>query len=250
MSIRPDWFMAVSAAQQRLAGSTLDGDCDLFARGLERFQDDLPAPRSHIERRVLHDCVIATLTEAGHQCHRAFHGRHPEVSCGGSPVAEMGPVWRDANWSEVISRWTHEYRHAFQVRHAWPAHVQVAEYLDLHFREPLDVRELARRFACGRTPLLRQFKAAFGMTIGRYQTRLKIRQAIIDLRGCGAKIDDVARILGYRSPKSLYANLKNQTGLRPSDVRNLAESAVRRLLDVTLAMPPRVVTSRRALLEA
>ena len=235
--------MDVSAAQQRLAGSTLDGDCDLFARGLERFQNDLPAPRSHIERRVLHDCVIATLTEASHYCHRAFHERHPEVSCGGSPLAEMGSVWRDANWKQIIIRWTHEHRHAFQERHDWPAHVQVADYLDLHFREPLDVKELAHRVACGRTTLLRQFKAAFGMTIGRYQRRLRIRQAISDLRACGSKIDNVARMVGYQSPKSFYESLKNETGLTPSNIRNLAESAVRRLLDVTLAMPSRIAAN-------
>jgi AraC-like DNA-binding protein len=81
--------------------------------------------------------------------------------------------------------------------------VQVADYLDLHFREPLDVRELAHRVACGRTALLRQFKTAFGMTIGSYQTRLRLRQAVIDLRENDSKIDDVARMVGYRSPKSI-----------------------------------------------
>ncbi len=172
------------------------------------------------------------------------------MSCGGSPLSEMGSVWRDANLSDAISRWTREYRHAFQARHVWPAHVRVADYLDLHFREPLDLRELAHRVACGRTAVLRQFRTAFGMTIGRYQTRLRLRQAIVDVRGCGSKIDDVARTVGYRSPKSFYENLKNQTGLTPSDVRNLAESAVRRLLDVTLAMPPRVATNRQGVLEA
>jgi AraC-like DNA-binding protein len=81
------------------------------------------------------------------------------------------------------------------------------------------------------------------MTIGQYQGRLRLRHGIIDLRACDSKVDDVARMLGYRSPKNFYGVLKDQTGLTPSEVRNLTESAVRRLLDVTLALPQHVAAA-------
>lgn len=236
-NLRSEWFAEVAAAQQRLAGFTLDGDCETFARGVERFSNDLPTPRSAIERRVLRDCVVATLTEAGHHCHRAFHRRCPEMPCGGSPLPDLAPVWTDTGGDEAITRWTREYRQAFSARHVWPPSMRVATCLDRHFREPFDLRDMTHRVACGRTTLIRQFKASFGMTIGQYQRRLRIRRAIIDLRTCGSKIDDVARMLGYRSPKNFYTTLKEQTGLTPADVRNLTDSEIRQLLDVTVPFP-------------
>jgi AraC-like DNA-binding protein len=57
-------------------------------------------------------------------------------------------------------------------------------------------------------------------------------------------------MVGYQSPKSFYESLKHETGLTPSDIRNLAESAVRRLLDVTLAMPSRIAATRPNVIEA
>jgi transcriptional regulator GlxA family with amidase domain len=81
------------------------------------------------------------------------------------------------------------------------------------------------------------------MTIGQYQGRLRLRRGIIDLRACDSKVDDVARMLGYRSPKNFCGVLKDQTGLTPSEARNLTESAVRRLLDVTLALPQHVAAA-------
>ena len=236
-TLRPNWFVDVCAAQQRLAGSTLDGDCDTFARGLDRFWDDLPAPGSQIERRVLHDCIVATLTEAGHQCHTAFHERHPYIPCGGSPLSELAALVRSADSQPGIMRWSQEYLRAFKEQHVWPAHWRAARYLDRHFREALDVAGLAHHVASGRATLTSQFKQAFGVTIRRYHRRLRIREALVELRRVGSKVEDVARMVGYQSAKNFYQGLKDETGLTPSAVRELSESELRRLLDVTLSSP-------------
>jgi AraC-like DNA-binding protein len=47
----------------------------------------------------------------------------------------------------------------------------------------------------------------------------------------------MARLVGYKSPKNFYAALKAQTGLTPSDVRDLTELQFRQLLDGPLALP-------------
>jgi hypothetical protein len=44
-------------------------------------------------------------------------------------------------------------------------------------------------------------------------------------------------MVGYQSAKNFYQGLKDETGLTPSAVRELSESELRRLLDVTLSSP-------------
>ena len=62
------------------------------------------------------------------------------------------------------------------------------------------------------------------------------RQAVIDLRSADSNVEAVAKLVGYRSPKNFYAALKSETGLTPSEARNLTEAQLRRLLDMELGI--------------
>ena len=135
-----------------------------------------------------------------------------------------------------LTRWVHEYLHTLERDHGWPAHWKIARHLDQYFREPLHIGRLAHAFGRGRTVLMRDFRRAFGLTIAGYQTRLRLRHAVIDLRRPGSNVEAVARLVGYKSPKNFYAALKAETGLTPSEARSLTEAQLRRLLDVELGM--------------
>jgi len=201
-----DWFHALTTACQRLAGSTLNGDREAFAEGVERFRDDLPRARSAVERRVLEDCVSPAVWKGSHEPHA------------------------------LLTRWVREYLQTFERDDRWPAHWKVARHLEGHFREALDIVSLAHVFGRGRTALMRDFRRAFGFTIAAYQTRLRLRQAVVDLRIVDSNVEAVARLVGYRSPKNFYAAFKTATGLTPSDARNLTTPELRRLLDLKLGI--------------
>jgi AraC-like DNA-binding protein len=75
--------------------------------------------------------------------------------------------------------------------------------------------------------------------VGRAVVRPRSRQERHvggDLRIVDSNVEAAANLVGYRSPKNFYAALKAETGLTPSEARNLTEAQVRRLLDVELGM--------------
>jgi AraC-like DNA-binding protein len=65
----------------------------------------------------------------------------------------------------------------------------------------------------------------------QYQTRRRLYEAVRDLRVPDSNVDAVAKLVGYSSPKNLYAALRAETGLTPSAVRAMSRIDVEVLLE-------------------
>ncbi|PDO09482.1 MAG: hypothetical protein BLM47_12235 [Candidatus Reconcilbacillus cellulovorans] len=97
--------------------------------------------------------------------------------------------------------------------------IQVAEYLRLHYREPVTVREIAGRFYVNPVYLGQQFMRKFGMGILDYVHHLRIEEAKRLLRETDLPAAFVAESVGYDCYPHFLKQFKKHTGTIPSDYR-------------------------------
>jgi AraC-like DNA-binding protein len=231
--LRPHWLEQVTAACQRVVGRLLGGCRDEFVSGIDAFVMELPGPVSALEHQLLRDRVIATLARGGDCFHQSFHNRSRVGSCGGSPLDCAAAAWRNPvhDLAAQTRRWAALFLSEFDSHHARPVAWQAAAYMERTFAEPLRLDHMAAALAAGRATMTRQFVQTFGLSMSEYQMRLRLREAIAHLRASESKVDAVARVVGYSSTKNFYRALRGATGLTPTQVRQLPEHDVWRLLN-------------------
>jgi hypothetical protein len=84
---------------------------------------------------------------------------------------------------------------------------------------------------------MRGFKAAFEMSMAQYQSRCRIRAAFEQLRRPDSNVKAVAAAVGYHSRKNFYRALRLETGLTPSQVRQLSDEDASRIAEDRLRLP-------------
>jgi transcriptional regulator GlxA family with amidase domain len=99
---------------------------------------------------------------------------------------------------------------------------QVRRYLDEHFREPIDVPALARRFQVSQNYLARRFRARHGMTLQRYLLSRRVEFARHLLTVTRMPLKAVAIEAGLGNPQYFHRQFRRATGLSPSDERTRA----------------------------
>lgn len=91
---------------------------------------------------------------------------------------------------------------------------EVLRYINQHFREPLLLDALARRFFTSKYHLLREFKQCTGTTIHRYQVERRIACAQT-LMHRGSSPAQAASACGFSDYTSFYRAFKRMTGCSP-----------------------------------
>jgi AraC-like DNA-binding protein len=147
---------------------------------------------------------------------------------------------------DLLRRWTSAFLSEFDRAHPWPAARQVAAILRKRFAKPPSPGDLARLVGKSRSGLTRAFREEYGMSMGEYVTRVRLRRAVDQLRLPASNAKEIAAQVGYRSRTSFYEALKKYTGLRPYDIRLLSERDVERLLDSALCIRPKTFNSNPA----
>ena len=77
-------------------------------------------------------------------------------------------------------------------------------YISQNFREELSLTELAARFGYNPSYLSRHFKEAFGISFGKYLSTLRLREAVLLLKGGERNITECALESGFGSVRSFY----------------------------------------------
>jgi AraC-like DNA-binding protein/quercetin dioxygenase-like cupin family protein len=93
-----------------------------------------------------------------------------------------------------------------------------------HFREPLDIPDLARLAHLSPSQFQRSFKREFGLTPVRFLARLRVEEACALLRNPRLKLADVARDCGFGSPSFFSTQFKRFTGMSPREFRRRPEA--------------------------
>jgi AraC-like DNA-binding protein len=237
--VRAQWSFQVALACQRFAGAVLEPEPDQLVRAVDTLARDLPVPESQTERFMLRDRLRIATENAAHQFHAQFHRYIPHRCDGGRIAVRRSISWDnfDLNSSRLLVEWASGYLEEFVRSHEWPAPMRAAHVIRSSFEQPLDTWRIARTVGCARGGLIRSFKGAYGMSMGDYQARCRIRAAFGMVREPDSNVGAAAFQVGYRSTKNFYRALREHTGLTPSQVRRLTDDAANEILKTRLHLP-------------
>lgn len=100
--------------------------------------------------------------------------------------------------------------------------LQCAAYIDAHFREPISLTELSKRFGISRSSFCSVFPQFSGMPLQKYVAKKRIKEAQILIRSCPEKsISQIATEVGYQDDSTFYRNFLRITGVSPSKYKRI-----------------------------
>ena len=100
--------------------------------------------------------------------------------------------------------------------------LQCVAYIDSHFREPISLESLAKRFGLSRSSFCSVFPQYTGMPLQKYIAHKRIKEAQILMRAHPEKsVSQIATETGYRDDSTFYRNFLRITGVSPSKYKDV-----------------------------
>lgn len=96
-------------------------------------------------------------------------------------------------------------------------------YVEENLTDEIDFKEVARQAMCSEYHFTRMFSFLAGITLSEYIRRRRLTLAALELKGCNAKVIDVAVKYGYRSPDSFARAFHSLHGIKPSEAKNAGQ---------------------------
>jgi len=94
-------------------------------------------------------------------------------------------------------------------------------YLDLHFHQPIHLRQLAEEIAgCSSGHLARLFREELGLSFSEYLIERRLQEALRLLQRSNRTIRHVASQVGYKDPSRFATHFRRRFGKSPSEFRN------------------------------
>jgi len=97
--------------------------------------------------------------------------------------------------------------------------VQVRQFIEMHYAEPISVEQLAVMAGLSRGYLFRAFRTAFGKPPLAYQQQLRLEAAKTLLRSTALRCKEVAARCGYENLAHFCRLFRRATGLSPTGFR-------------------------------
>jgi len=231
-----DWASSVRNVYQCFVGHLIDGDPTRLRAKVEWLHASLPSPSNRAESILLRQSLAMLMDRTARAFDQRFHANFSHRPCEASPPPENDAAWIDPQITieRLLDRWIAGYTTWFDRHHVLPPATQARRILEERFSEHHTIGSLARATGCSRTSLMLQFRTLFGLSPSEYLARLRVAQGIQRLRTPGVSADDAASYAGYQSANKFYARLKRHAGLRPSQVRALADAEFDRLVRTLL----------------
>jgi AraC-like DNA-binding protein len=120
------------------------------------------------------------------------------VSC--RDAAALTPVW--------FEQWAVQYTKAFSTAHPAAVFELARRRVESHFTDTIRPGDLAQSLKCSTAALSRGFQQLTGLTLHKYQMRLRQRRALELMEARDQTIDAVPRRIGYAARKDLYRLLR------------------------------------------
>lgn len=99
--------------------------------------------------------------------------------------------------------------------------MQCISYIDLHFREPITLTELSKRFGLSQSTFCSVFPQFAGTSLRKYIANKRIKEAQVLIRSHpNRSISHIAAEVGYNDDSTFYRNFMRITGLSPSGYKN------------------------------
>ena len=93
-------------------------------------------------------------------------------------------------------------------------------FIESHFREKVQLQDLAKRYCISPVYLGQQFKRETGRSLNEYVHKLRIDEAKKLLRRTGMKVTAIAQSLGYHDTDYFNEKFKALTSHSPSSYKN------------------------------
>lgn len=99
--------------------------------------------------------------------------------------------------------------------------LQCVAYINEHFREPISMTVITKRFGLSRSTFCSVFPQYTGMPLQKYVAQKRIKEAQILMRSCPEKsISQIATEVGYQDDSTFYRNFLRITGVAPIKYKN------------------------------
>jgi AraC-like DNA-binding protein len=99
--------------------------------------------------------------------------------------------------------------------------VQAKLYIDAHYEEPIDLRQIAGEACFSRFHFIRLFRSAYGRTPHSYLVAVRLKAAA-GLLASGMAVKDACFRVGFESASTFPALFRKYTGMTPSAFRERA----------------------------
>ena len=105
--------------------------------------------------------------------------------------------------------------------------MKIHEYINAHYREPLSVSGLAKRFFMDKNTMTRQFRRITGMTPGDYIRRKRLESAHALIRqGYGAQLAGYSS--GFTDYSAFFRAFRKYYGTSPGGLSSHGKSGARK----------------------
>lgn len=101
---------------------------------------------------------------------------------------------------------------------------KIIRYLDSHYTENYNRRELAEKFKIHDNYMVQLFKKHTGTSISGYINNLRIKASIELIKNDDSKIVDIAYHVGYNNLTYFYRAFKSLTGMTPNEYRSAIDN--------------------------
>ena len=235
--IRPDWMYRVRQSCQTFYNRALCADRWEFESVFIALATEVPAAESAQEADALKDRLKICAIEAGVAFHVNFHRRSSRVACPGSAMEASLGEWAQADDPRLALRnWAHAFLAFFDATHHASSAERAAAILRKRIYSPPDLNTLSRTVGTSRAALTRVFREEFGMSVGEYSKRIRLRWFFDLMRASNQSAATLADRAGYKSYHNLTESLRLRTNLSPTDIRHLTDIEVREILDRKLGL--------------
>ena len=121
---------------------------------------------------------------------------------------------------ELLGRWFREEFHAHRSAPLWLS--QVKALLHDSFRHPVSLNQAAQAAGVHPSHVAREFRRAYGMTLGEYTRKLRVESVahqLVHSQKDAASLAEMALNAGFSSQAHMSAVFKRVTGMTPCEYR-------------------------------
>ena len=111
---------------------------------------------------------------------------------------------------------------------------QILDYINIHYKEPIKMYEIAQMYHYSPNYFSKLFKKSFGMSFYEYIHKKRVYTAKEYLKICDNSVEEICRAVGYSNNNEFYRVFKLYVGMTPSEYRNEKKKS-RNKLDLTFS---------------
>ena len=132
--------------------------------------------------------------------------------------------------SQIISELLHDiikdiYYITKDKYHSDNLSAKIANYLEQHYPEPVQLAKLSRMFHISKNQLIRIFQADTGYTPYEYLKMFRLLKACELLQMTNNSIEEIGRLTGFPSTSNFIFQFKKKYGMTPNNYRKLFSSS-------------------------